>query len=169
MYRRRQRTGGVNGPPGNETNRTSLGVLAHEGETQHRSAYKSQDCGVVAITNRRTEGMAPINLSRNLPTQPRPQIGPSERPCMLIKPCFREHPGWEFGNDCSAGRHFDRRKAILGRHAVGHLRSPWPEKAVRSVPVMRSRRQHRNLLSHGRVPRHSTITCQGVSYVPRIS
>jgi hypothetical protein len=90
------------------------------------------------------------DLSGSLPAQPRPQIGPCERPCMLIKPCLREHPGWEFGDKCSAGSHFNCRKAIFRRGAVGHLRSPWPEKAAWSVPGMGSRRQDRNLLSHKR-------------------
>src|ERR1700723_1807227 len=58
---------------------------------------------VVATRNRRTEGMGSFDLSDGFPAKPRPQIGPGERPCMLIKPCLREHPGWEFGNNCSAG------------------------------------------------------------------
>ena len=72
---------------------------------------------------------------------------------MLVKPCFRKHSGWEFGNNCSAGRHFNRLKAIFRWHAVRHLRSPWPEKAARSMPGMGSRRQNRILLSHERPPR----------------
>jgi hypothetical protein len=47
---------------------------------------------------------------------------------MLIQPSLREHPGWEFGNNCSAGHHFKCLKAISRRQTVRHLRSLWPEK-----------------------------------------
>lgn len=87
---------------------------------------------------------------------------------MRIKPRLREHPGWEFGNNRSAGSHFNRLKAICRRCAVGHLRSPWPGKAMLSVRGVRPWWQHRNLLSHDRLPRLCSVACQEISCVCRV-